>query len=181
LLTAVRTLRGRWRQEIAARGVDRDRAAALDRRFAAAFARVTAAVPTAFAGSDLDVDANRRRMEALVKRMEELANSVGLLGAAAGEAALSPTTRLAEMLRDALAANTIGGKVDEESRTRAALEDVRQAQASWSRIGPVPEEVRRPLTDRFARACRRISDAAGAAGAGANDSQQRALGSQRKR
>ena len=42
------------------------------------------------------------------------------------------------MLKEALAANTIGGKVDDESRRRAAQEDVRQAQASWSRVGPVP-------------------------------------------
>ena len=72
--------------------------------------------------------------------------------------ALSPTTRLAAMLKEALAANTIGGKVDDESRWRAAQEDVRQAQASWSRIGPVPEAVRRALADRFQRACRRITE-----------------------
>jgi hypothetical protein len=165
LLNAVRTLRARWQQEIAARGVDRERAAALDQRFAVAFARVLAAVPAAFAGSDLDLGANRKRMEALVRRMEELANSAAPSGGAAGDAALSPTTRLAEMLREALAANTIGGKVDEESRMRAAAEEVRQAQASWTRIGPVPDDVRRALTDRFARACRRITEKAAAAGA----------------
>jgi hypothetical protein len=103
-------------------------------------------------------------MEGLVRRMEELANSAAPSGGAAGDAALSPTTRLAEMLREALAANTIGGKVDEESRMRAAAEEVRQAQASWARIGPVPDDVRRALTDRFARACRRITDRAGGAG-----------------
>ena len=58
------------------------------------------------------------------------------------------------MLKEALAANTIGGKVEDDSRWRAAAEDVRQAQASWSRIGPVPDDVRRPLADRFQRACR---------------------------
>ena len=157
----MRALRARWQQEIAARGVDHDRAAALDRRFAAAFARVLAAAPAAFAGSDLDPDANRKRMEALVRRMEELAGSGTASGGAAADAALSPTTRLAAMLKEALAANTIGGKVDEESRMRAAAEEVRQAQASWARIGPVPDDVRRALTDRFARACRRITERAG--------------------
>ncbi|HEY3044254.1 MAG TPA: DUF349 domain-containing protein [Vicinamibacterales bacterium] len=164
LLATVRGLRARWQQEIAARGVDRERATALDQRFAAAFARVLAAAPAAFAGSDLDPDANRKRMEGLVRRMEELANSAAPSGGEAGDAALSPTTRLAEMLREALAANTIGGKVDEESRMRAAAEEVRQAQASWARIGPVPDDVRRALTDRFARACRRITDRAAGAG-----------------
>ena len=162
LPATVRALRARWQQELAARGVDRERAAALDQRYAAAFARIIAAAPAAFAGSDLDPDANRRRMETLVKRMEELAGSATTSGGSA-DAALSPTTRLAEMLKEALAANTIGGKVDEESRTRAAAEEVRQAQASWARIGPVPDDVRRALTDRFARACRRITERAGGA------------------
>ena len=85
-------------------------------------------------------------MESLVSRMEDLAASLdGPAGAADNDAALSPTNRLAAMLKEALAANTIGGKVDDGSRLRAAAEDVRQAQASWSRIGAVPDEARRPL------------------------------------
>jgi hypothetical protein len=64
------------------------------------------------------------------------------------------------MLKDALAANTIGGKADSDARLRAAAEDVRQAQSSWSRIGTVPEEARRQLTDRFQRAIRSISERA---------------------
>jgi hypothetical protein len=71
------------------------------------------------------------------------------------------------MLKEALAANTIGGKVDEDSRFRAANEEVRQAQASFSRVGPVPDEARRALTDRFQRAIRRISERA-ATGRAAN-------------
>ena len=61
------------------------------------------------------------------------------------------------MLKEALAANTIGGKVDVESRRRAAQEDVRQAQASWSRIGPVADDAKRALAERFQRAVRQIS------------------------
>jgi hypothetical protein len=162
LVAKVRSIRGRWQSELAARGVDRDRAAELDARFAAAFARVVSAYPSAFAGTDLDPDANRKRMESIVQRMEDLAKSLAGPGTSAGEAAISPTTRLAAMLKEALAANTIGGRVDDDSRFRAANEDVRQAQASWSRIGPVPDETRRALADRFQRAIRRISDAAAA-------------------
>jgi len=163
LLTKVRSLRGRWQQELAQRGVEPVRAAALDERFAAAFERVRAAWPQVFAGTDLDPDANRQRMETLVIRVEKLASS--LRGpVSGGDEALSPTTRLAAMLKEALASNTIGGKVDEDSRLRAAQEDVRQAQASWSRIGPVPEPTRRALADRFARACRLITEAAAKAG-----------------
>ena len=75
LLARVRLLRARWQQEIAARGVEPARAAELDRRFAAAFERLRAARPEAFAGTDLDPDANRQRMEALVGRIEKLAAS----------------------------------------------------------------------------------------------------------
>ena len=153
----MRTLRGRWQQEIAARGVDRDRAAALDARFAAAFAGVLTRWPAVFGGTDLDPDSNRRKMEALVRRMEELADS---LAGGAGARRLPDCRRrrrLAAMLKEALAANTIGGKVDEESKVRAANEEVRQAQASWMRIGPVPDAARRPLADRFQRALRRIA------------------------
>jgi uncharacterized protein DUF349 len=169
LVACVRSLRGRWSSELAARGVDRERAAALDQRFAAAFARVLSRWPQAFAGTDLDPDANRKRMEALVVKMEELAKSLaGPAVDAATDASLSPTTRLAAMLKEALAANTIGGKVDTDHRFRAAADDVRQAQAGWSRIGPVPEETRRALADRFQRAIRRVSDAAAAHARGAS-------------
>ena len=154
----VRALRGRWQQEIAARGVDPERAQALDRRFADAFAAVIARWPAAFAGSELDPDANRKRLESLVRRVEELAASIAGPAQPEGDAAMSPTVRLAAMLKEALAANTIGGRVDEDSRTRAAAEELRQAQASWSRVGPVPEEAKRALADRFQKASRRIND-----------------------
>jgi hypothetical protein len=164
VLATVRSLRGKWQHELALRGVDRDRAIALDERFAAAFARVIAAWPAVFDGTDLDPDANRKRMESLVKRMEDLAKSVAGPAAALGDEAVSPTVRLAAMLKEALASNTIGGKVDEDARFRAAVDDVRQAQAAWSRIGPVADETRKPLLDRFQRAIRFISEKAGGTG-----------------
>ena len=159
LMSHVRALRGRWQAELAARGVDRDRALALDERFAAAFNGVIARWPSVFGGSDLDPDANRKKMETIVQRIEALAKSLAGPASAGGDAALSPTTRLAAMLMEALAANTIGGKADDDSRFRAASDEVRQAQATLSRIGPVPDQVRRALADRFQRATRRIADA----------------------
>ena len=76
----------------------------------------------------------------------------------AAEQALSPTNRLAAMLKEALAANTIGGKADDDSRARAAAEDVRQAQAAWAKLGPVSEAARRQLSDRFHRAIRKVTE-----------------------
>jgi len=77
LMQTVRALRGRWQTEIASRGVDRDRAMALDDRFAKAFAGVIQRWPSVFGGSDLDPDANRRKMETIVQRIEALAKSIG--------------------------------------------------------------------------------------------------------
>jgi len=153
LAATVRGLRNRWQQELAARGVDRDQAVTLDRRYADACRGVISRWPAAFAGTDLDPETNRKRMETIVKRVEDLAAS--LKGSA--DEAVSPTEKLANMLKEALASNTIGGKADPEARRRAAQDDVRQAQASWSRVGSVPDEARRELADRFQRAIRQIS------------------------
>ena len=62
------------------------------------------------------------------------------------------------MLREALATNTIGGRGSDEARWRAMGDDVRQAQAAWSRLGPVPGQAGRELTERFHRACNRFFD-----------------------
>jgi len=96
-------------------------------------------------------------METLVAKVEALVASLSGPAAPAAEAA-SPTTRLAAMLKEALAANTIGGKADDESRLRAVQEELRQAQAQLSRIGHVPDEARRLLADRFQRALRKMGD-----------------------
>ena len=79
-----------------------------------------------------------------------------LSGAAAADESLSPVTRLATMWREALASNTIGGKVAEEAKNRAAAEEVRKVQAAWQTIGYVPEGFRRELCERFERVCRRL-------------------------
>jgi hypothetical protein len=165
LVTQVRALRTRWQQAVAARGVAPDRARALDTRFEAALARVLAQWPAAFGSTELDPEINRKRMESLVKRVEELATSVQGASASlpAGDSA-SSSTRLAAMLKEALAANTIGGKTDDGSRLRAVAEELGQARALWSRLGPVPDASRQPLVERFDRACRRIADKVGGAG-----------------
>ncbi len=87
-------------------------------------------------------------MEKLCQRVE------GFLNNTAPPAGSSQA--LAEMLREALASNTIGGRAGEESKWRAMAEDVRGAQASWSRLGPVPGDAGRQLADRFHRACSRF-------------------------
>jgi hypothetical protein len=152
LYRTVHEARTRWQQapELP-RGVQQDLAA----RYHQALGRLVAAWPASFAGTDLDPDVTRKRMEKLVARIEELAPERGQK-----QAALSPAELLAQQWRERLAANTIGGRSSEseESKWRAAEQEVRSAQAQWARFGPVPAEVAGPLNERFQRACRRFYD-----------------------
>ena len=148
LLERVRSLRNRWNQSTP---VVRHGADPLSGRFMAALERLLTAYPEAFHGTELDVEANRQKMIKLCERVEGFLTDVAATPANSSQA-------LAMMLREALAANTIGGRAGEETKWRAMAEDVRTAQASWNRLGPVPGEGGRQLTDRFHRACSRFFD-----------------------
>lgn len=145
--------RARWQQ---APEVARDVQQELAVRYQQAIGRLVETWPVAFGGTDLDPEATRERMEKLVARVEEFAGVPGR-----SHAALSPSEQLAQQWRERLAANTItGGRTaeTEESRWRAAEQEVRSAQAQWMRLGPVPAAVAGPLNERFQRACRRFHD-----------------------
>jgi Domain of Unknown Function (DUF349) len=148
LLERVRSLRTRWNQTSS---VVRQGADPLSERFVDALERVMLTHPDQFRGTELDVDASRQKMEKLVAKVE------GFLSDAAPTPSNS-SQALADMLREALASNTIGGRGSDEARWRAMGDDVRQAQASWSRLGPVPGQTGRELTERFHRACNRFFD-----------------------
>ena len=145
LLERVRSLRTRWNQTTP---VVRQGADPLSARFIDALARLLTGHPDAFRGTELDVEASRQKMEKLCARVE------GFLTDAAPAPAGSQA--LADMLREALASNTIGGRAGEETKWRAMADEVRQAQASWSRLGPVPGDTGRQLTERFHKACNRF-------------------------
>ena len=90
--------------------------------------------------------------------MEKLIAKVEGLTTDSAAAPANSSQALATMLREALASNTIGGRAGEESKWKAMAEDVRQAQSSWSRLGPVPGDAGRELGDRFHKACNRFFD-----------------------
>jgi hypothetical protein len=148
VLEQVRSLRTRWNQSTP---VVRQGADPLSARFMSAMERVITSAPDAFRGTELDVEANRERMEKLIAKIE---------GLTSGETAApsNSSQALANMLREALASNTIGGRAGEESKWKAMAEDVRAAQSSWSRLGPVPGDTGRELADRFHKACNRFFD-----------------------
>ena len=97
-------------------------------------ARIVAAWPDAFAGTDLDPEATRKRMEKLLAKVEELVASQP-----SRPVNLSPTELLAQQLRERLAANTMAGGARaaeaEDARWRAVEQEVRSAQAQWMRLG----------------------------------------------
>ncbi len=148
LLEQVRSLRNRWN---ASTPVVRHGADPLSARFVNALERALLTHPDAFRGTELDVEPNRQKMEKLVARVE------GFMTEAAPAPANS-SQALADMLREALASNTIGGRAGEESKWRTMAEDVRQAQAAWSRLGPVPGDIGRALNERFHRAVTKFFD-----------------------
>jgi hypothetical protein len=143
-----------WRRWQDSPRLPRGLAEPLEQRFHAALDRVFAANPELFRGTRLDLDANRAKMEHLCAQVEAFV--AGKI--TPRELAAAPAATLATMLKDALAANTIGGKVDEDTRWRTAVIAVRDAQAAWRRLGPVPGEPGRDLEQRFRRACRRFTE-----------------------
>ncbi len=122
----------------------------LQERYTAVMGRLLETYPTAFAGTDLDPQENRARLEQLCRTVETLS------GDDKPTEQLSPAAILAAQWREALAANTIGGRVDDDARFRQAMDEIKKAQAAWRRVGPVPAAVAQELTDRFQRACQRV-------------------------
>jgi hypothetical protein len=113
--------------------------------------------PEAFRNTELDPESTRRKMEKLVAKVE------ALLPPESSEPAanLSPAELLARQWREALAANTMGAaaaRQAEEARHRATEQEVRSAQLAWQRLGPLDPAARKPLQERFDRACRRFSE-----------------------
>jgi hypothetical protein len=146
LVAQLRTYRQRWEH---GGHVPHDQAEAFQQRFNAAIERILTTHADKFRGTDLDPAANTQRMEKLIARVEKLA-------AEQTPAPVSSSEALAAMLREALASNQIGGRSSDDARWRAAAEEVKQAQASWKRIGPVAPEIGRELNDRFRKACDRV-------------------------
>ena len=149
VLQEVRNLRTKWNQSTP---VVRQGADPLSARFMTAIEKVITSAPEAFKGTELDADANRERMEKLIAKVESFTSAPD------AAAPSNSSQALATMLREALASNTIGGRAGEESKWKAMAEDVRQAQSSWSRLGPVPGDAGREMTERFHNACNKFFD-----------------------
>ena len=147
----VQQLRTTWNRSVPIPHPD---ARVLSDRWQAALAKTVTLAPQAFGGTDLDPAAVVQRMEKLVARVEALLAEV----AAEPESGLSPTEMLAARLRSALASNAMGGRANEEAKSRAAAEAVKDAQVAWQRLAPNSSAEARALTARFREACRQVSE-----------------------
>jgi hypothetical protein len=122
-------------------------------RWDAALAGLIRTHGEAFKGTDLDPATILTRMEKLVARVEALVDA-----AAEPRAGASPTEQLAAKLRTALASNAMGGRASEDAKWRNAGDVVKEAQASWLRLGPLTNDDARALENKFRAACRRVMD-----------------------
>ena len=120
----------------------------LDARLRKSCEQIVAVFPESLQGTPLDPRANRKRRERLCTRLEELLGSYGETPHSA------PAEDLAQKLKQALAANTIGGVPAEEKKKnwRAATQEVERLKANWERLGPVIGDVGQILSDRFHKA-----------------------------
>lgn len=141
-----------WKRWHDAPGLAPDVMQPLRARFDTALGAVLDAEKDALKGTRFDVSAALARKAALCEEVETL-----LKGAARpADLAQSSGASLAALLKESLAANTIGGRVNEEAKARAAGDKVRRAQSAWRDIGPVPGEEGRALESRFQKATRRF-------------------------
>lgn len=146
----------RWRELEKADDAARSAWAPFRVRFTSAIERVIERDPAQFAGTPLDPEQTRRTMVELCEKVESALASVR----PAVETATSPSALLAQQLREALAANTIGGRAAaaaQEAKWRDAGDRVGAAEAHWRTLGPVPGEAGRALARRFQRACQRFA------------------------
>jgi hypothetical protein len=122
-------------------------------RWEAALAGLIQKHGDAFRGTELDPAAILVKMEKLVARVD------GLVEASAdSRPGLSPTEQLAAKLRNALASNAMGGRASEDAKWRNAADVVKEAQASWLRLGPLTTDEAKALEGKFRAACRRVLD-----------------------
>jgi hypothetical protein len=120
-------------------------------RLQAARDRLVEAFPESFRGTELDPEANRTKREKLCERVESVAAELETL-----EGTPLSTQDLARRLKEALAARTIGGASEVESRRKTLQDEAQAARIHWDRLGSVVGEQGRALEKRFQAALARV-------------------------
>ena len=146
---AVRAIQDRWRR---APAVPAEIKRKLAVRFSRALARVVEAHAERFRGTEHDPARRLKQLERLCKQAEALVESES----PRGDASVSPAELLARKWRAQMAANTMGARVDEGAKRRAAREDVKRLQTERRRLGALTGSEAEALQARFQRACDRV-------------------------
>lgn len=173
LKDAVAAARTEWRGLPA---VPRVQERSLTARFETALGALVERYPAAFAGTDLDPERNRAALERLCTTVEGLLEETPPPSASDR----SPAEILAAQLREALASNTMGARVDPAAKRRADADTVKRAQSERRAIGLVPGDTGRRLSERFRTACDRFFKKFPPPASGA-DSRSRGHGAPRRR
>jgi len=126
-------------------------------RFEKIISELVGKAPAAFANTDLDPAANRKKREKFVTRLESLVSGFKPDEPSTGERhERDELADLAARLKDALATNTIAGAKsrDRGQDWKEASVEVRRLRTNWLRVAPVPGDEGRLLGERFENAYR---------------------------
>jgi hypothetical protein len=128
----------------------------LAQRVQAACDAIEATYPNGIPEGELDVEGNVRLREKICVRLERLAESL------AADASEPSPNDLAERLKLALAARTIGGQATppREQMRRDALDTAERLKEKWQRLGPIIGKRARTLAQRFEKAAAGLPPAA---------------------
>lgn len=127
----------------------------IESRFRRICERLVCDASTDLRGTELDPTVNHRKREKLCERLEKLVRTYSRTG---GDSA--SLDDLAERLKSALAARTIGGEPSKEPELdwKEALRQAKRLKVNWDRLGPVPGEAGEALIERFQKAYSRFLD-----------------------
>ena len=135
--TKVTDFRARWRKMAGRPSRDQDH------QFKTVFASLVSRNASAFKGTDLDLDENRKKLEKLVTKLEALETNK----------AKADSMDLATKLKEAWASRTMGAKPGASSFKA----EVEKAHAIYDKIGPILGDEGEVLKKRFDSICRKLS------------------------
>ncbi len=156
-----------WSQWAGAGTAPTDKGERLQERLQKACTKIVTVFPESLSGTPLDPRANHKRREKLCSRLEEL---VDLYSEDRRRDAIED---IAEKLKQALAANTIGGGTAPKKKNwKAAREEADRLKANWDRLGPIIDPRDQVVSSRFQNAYANLSRLRRAPEANHNPSKQ---------
>ncbi len=145
--TIVAKTREAWSSWSRVGQVPKDQEESIESRFRTVVERIVSNEAHDFGGTELDPAANRKKKQRICERLEQLVDSA----TKADSSSSSSLDDLAERLKNALAARTIGGDASREKEInwRDATQQARRLKDNWERLGPLPGTKGEALEGRF--------------------------------